>query len=139
VLSNPVGSFAEVRTSEGGVSVYTGYVNRFEMTGDLVGYWEFQGDVHIDGKSGKGRSVAHPAVFEIESSEMGKSGTFECAASFKIEGFSVVNWPGDNFLQEGNLRGCEGTGGFEGMRLRAYSSNAAYLGTWTHDMWGEIR
>lgn len=43
-------------TTPSGVDHYSGYVNRFDIWGDLVGYWWFQGDVHLNTRNG----VPHP-------------------------------------------------------------------------------
>lgn len=123
----------DVAVTPSGMTLYQGYVNRFDMTGDLVGYLWFDGDVHVNGRTGDGRTLSRPMTYEIQESRFGMSGTFECVGTFKLVGF-----PGPGWLQYGNVTGCHGTGDFEGMKMKGYSSNENYAGTWTHDAWGEI-
>ncbi|HZD04655.1 MAG TPA: hypothetical protein VE173_07050, partial [Longimicrobiales bacterium] len=101
-----------LRSTPSGIDHYSGYVNRFDMTGDLVGHWWFQGTVHWNTRSGKVTDFSRPVLVEINASALGKVGTFECVGSFHIR-----DYPGPDYVQEGNVTGCHGTGDFEGMKM----------------------
>ena len=120
-------------TTPSGIAHYSGYINRFDMGGDLTGYVYFMGDVHTNTRSLKGRTMARPFFFDIRSSVMGKIGTFACVGTFKILGF-----PGPEYVQYGNVTGCQGTGDFAGMSMKGYTSNELNPGTDLYDFWGEI-
>jgi len=120
-------------TTPSGVDHYSGYVNRFDIWGDLVGYWWFQGDVHLNTRNGKARTISRPVLVEIWESGLGKAGAFECVGTFKIEDRFT-----EDFIQYGNMTGCHGTGDFEGMKMNAYVTNENDPGTSTYQLWGEI-
>jgi len=120
-------------TTPSGIAHYSGYVNRFDMWGDLNGYAWFIGDVHSNTRLLKGRTIARPFLLEVHSSVMGKAGTFECVGTFKLLGV-----PGPEYVQYGNLTACQGTGDFEGMMMKGYTSNELNPGTDLYDLWGEI-
>ena len=112
----------EARISPSGVIHTTGLVNEWAMHGDLVGPWYFVGKYVLNPKTGTGRSISIPIWFEIQDSKWGMTGTFECNATFKIEGYP------DAFTQSGNLAGCHGSGDFEGMNLWSRVNNEAHPG-----------
>jgi len=120
-------------TTPSGIAHYSGYVNRFDMWGDLTGSAWFIGDVHSNTRSAKGVTMARPFFFHVTSSVMGKVGTVECVGTFRLLGY-----PGPEFVQYGNLTGCHGGGDFEGMSMKGYTSNELQPGTGTYDIWFEI-
>lgn len=120
----------DTRITPSGVLHGTDLINEFQMTGDLEGSWFFIGKYHINLNDGVGRSIASPILVVVTSPGVG---TFECEASAKLE-----YYPTADFIQHGNVRGCHGTGDYEGMSMRAYVTNEAAPGTDTYQMWGEM-
>ncbi len=114
-----------------GVIHVSGIVNEWAMTGDLSGPFYFIGGYQIDPKTGMGRSVGKPVVFEIQASRWGMVGSFTCNGAFRIENFPAIT-------QYGTAAGCHGTGDFEGMLLKAYISNEANPGGIAYDAYGVI-
>ena len=115
-----------------------GVVNEWSVEGDMSGPWYFIGDYKVNPKNGMGRSIAAPALFIVEESKWGMTGTWECRNSFKIE-----NWPDPRaFIQYGNLTGCHGTGAFEGMKMKGRMTNEDHPGLGDaltiYDFWGVI-
>ncbi len=119
--------------------IHAGYtVNHFRMDSeDIVGDWYFKGKYHINMENGKGRSIGGTILGEITWSKIGKVGTFECVGAYKIE-----NYPDPAaFIQYGNVSGCQGTGDFEGMKMKGYLTNEANPGlgfATIYDFTGEI-
>ena len=104
------------------------WVNEFRMEGDLEGFWYFQGDYHANLKTGAGRSIAKPALIDIQSSRWGMIGTFECNLSAKWEYLDLSDPLSSTQIQYGNTTGCKGSGDFAGMRMNAYFTNEASPG-----------
>jgi hypothetical protein len=126
----------DVRINPAGMMFGDGLINEFAVTGTLggeplEGLSYFIGDYRLNQNDGKARARSRPGLWVITESALGV-GTFECVMTTKIEDFF------SGIVQYGNITGCHGTGDFEGMRMKAYTTNEANPGIPIYATWGEI-
>lgn len=107
-------SDATIRFTPGGVLHWTDIANMYQLTGDLEGTWTSFGGTHIVLKTGKGPA---PGWFLFDLTKPG-TGTFECQSSGMLR-----DYPSDHFTLVGKIYSCDGTGDFEGKKLKATWSN----------------
>ncbi len=132
VFTGPIAA-GEMSMTPSGVMHVTGAINAFDIIGDLEGSNTFNGNYHIDTKTGRGGAINLHGTFELTSPGVG---TFECGgSSFRIEGYLP---PAYAFVQSGNMAGCNGTGAFEGMHMKGQFTNEGDPGSSTYDVWGVI-
>lgn len=111
--ANYVGSPTDggvLRFTPGGILHWTDIANAYQLTGDLEGTWTSFGKAHINLKTGKGPT---PGWFLFDLTKPG-TGTFECQSSGMVQ-----DYPSDHFTLGGKIYSCDGTGYFEGKKLKA--------------------
>jgi hypothetical protein len=118
----------DLRITPGNVAHFTGYVNEFALTGDLMGTMYFAGTSRLVLRTGKGPVVAEAVLFDLTSPMLG---TFECRANGMAD-----DYPAADFTVVGKVFSCDGTGDFEDMRLKGSFANTP--GTFDYDMTGVI-
>jgi hypothetical protein len=120
------------RYTPSGVAFFEDFKALFEVEGDLVGDLWVMGRVKINLNNGKG--VATAAV-QFDLVEPGV-GTFRCQAHADYEGY---NPPLFAYVEHGRYSSCEGTGDFEGKKMKAWLDNEANPGLAIVDGVAEIR
>lgn len=130
----------EAAVNAGGILHGKGLVNEFNLTGvmrrggvegEMAGLQYFMGDYVINQNKTTGRTRARPALFVISESPLG-AGTWACQGTYKAE--PREGW---GLVQFGEIAGCQGTGAFEGMRMKLYGTNDTPT-PFLFNMWGEI-
>jgi hypothetical protein len=93
--------------------------DEFQLTGDMEGWLYQTGDWHVNLKAERGTAIEFENLFVITSPG---TGTFECQGSS-----TLVDYPGP-WVRSGKLYSCEGTGDYEGMKMKARFTNEANPG-----------
>lgn len=104
-------------------------LNAFAVTGDLTGTWYYGGQFHVNLKTGKGVGISHVNRLDITSPG---TGSFVCQSH---------NWISDYLtaiVQYVNVYSCEGSGDYEGKKMKATGSNEANPGLFIYHFTGVI-
>ena len=101
--------------------------NGFVVSGDLEGYNHVYGQAMIDTRTGRGEASG-TSLYELTSPGVG---TLECTWKSKLYDYPV-------FLQYAKYT-CNGTGYFEGMKVKIYGNNDANPGVGIYAGLVEVR
>jgi hypothetical protein len=97
------------------------------VTGDVEGYAHVYGQGHIDTRTGRGEGSGH-SVFELTSPGVG---TLECTWTN-----TTYDWP---VLRQYSKFTCQGTGYYEGWKVKAEGTNEANPGSGPYTITAEVR
>jgi hypothetical protein len=122
-----LGDWGEQSLTPGGVLQLRNFDFGYSVAGDLVGYNHVMGRAMIDTKTGQGNGSG-PAHLDLTSPGVG---TLECTWHSKIYDYPVI-------LQYGE-GSCEGTGYYEGWKMKFTGSNENNPGLAIYDYTAEVR
>lgn len=120
------------RYTPSGVAFFEDFKILFEVEGDLVGDLWVMGGVKINLNDGKGVATA-TVLFDLIEPGVG---TFLCQAHADYVGY---NPPLFAYVEHARYSSCEGTGDFDGKKMKAWLNNEANPGLAIADGVAEIR
>ena len=124
---------ATVRYTPSGVGFFNDFRALFVVTGGLVGDLWVMADIKINLNNGKG-TASGTAFFDLTEPGVG---TFECQVHADYEGYNAAS--SFRYVEHARYSSCEGTGDFEGKKMKAWLNNEANPGLAIVDGVAEIR